>query len=221
MELELGAQQQDLSPSSQGGDSAATSILSTAEQILLSRGVADKIIKQNRLPELSEFDPIIGEASPTRWIAKYRPDVWTAEAHVGLGPFVISPEARVLNSYYERLKVVGGRRSNLISIEFSSLDPSLAGTVTQSIADIFLARSDLGQSAKIAERLTERRDSELGPILYGAFATVISAALLLFLVEAGVVGRLWSLLMRFRRGAVLFSICVLGVVRAGGIVHRT
>lgn len=205
-ELELGSRH-DGPPPSQSDDWAEAGIRSTVEQVLLSRGIADKVIKQNKLSELPEFDPILRGVSP----------VMAAAGLVGLiqDPFEATPYERILNSYYERLNVVGDPRSSIISIEFRSLDPFLARATAQSIAEIFLTRSDVRQAAKLLGSLTTRKDSALRIILSETVAATTLVALLLLLAKSGIAGRIWSLLVRFRYRVAGFSLSALALFALG------
>ena len=50
----------------------------------------------------------------------------------------MTPEERVLESYYERLTVFPVDKSRVISVEFQSADPELAARVANSVADNYL-----------------------------------------------------------------------------------
>ena len=54
-------------------------------------------------------------------------------------PLSMTPEERVLESYYERLTVFPVDKSRVISIEFQSADPELAARVANAVADNYLA----------------------------------------------------------------------------------
>ncbi|MEH2477816.1 succinoglycan biosynthesis transport protein ExoP [Nitrobacteraceae bacterium AZCC 2146] len=100
-------------------------------QLLLSRDLAREIIKKNKLAERPEFDPVLQGMSPVKTLL--------ALFGIGRDPFSMTPEERVLDSYYERLTAYAVDKSRVIVIEFQSYDPDLAARVANSIADGFLA----------------------------------------------------------------------------------
>ena len=99
-------------------------------QLLLSREVARAVIRKNNLEKLPEFDPVLRGVSPVRSLL----------ALFGLArdPFRMTPEERVLDSYYERLQAFAVDKSRVMVVEFQSRDPDLAARVANSIADEYL-----------------------------------------------------------------------------------
>ncbi|VIO73786.1 GumC family protein [Bradyrhizobium ivorense] len=113
-------------------------------QLLLSRDLARQIIKQNKLAERPEFDPVLRGFSPLKSVL--------ALFGIGRDPFTLTPEERVLDSYYERFQAFAVDKSRVIVVEFQSEDPDLAERVANSIADGYLvlqqaARQDQAKSA--------------------------------------------------------------------------
>ncbi|UWU89741.1 exopolysaccharide transport family protein [Bradyrhizobium sp. CB1015] len=106
-------------------------------QLVLSRDLAREIIKKNKLAERPEFDPVLQGISPLKSLA--------ALIGIGRDPFAMTPEERVLDSYYERLQAYAVDKSRVIVVEFQSADPDLAARVANSIADGYLV---LQQSAR-------------------------------------------------------------------------
>lgn len=100
-------------------------------QLVLSRELANEVIKKLKLAELPEFDPVLNGVSPLK----------TVLAFVGIGkdPLRQTPEERVLNSYYERLNVFPVEKSRVIGIEFQSESPVLAARVANAIAEGYLS----------------------------------------------------------------------------------
>ena len=215
VELEWVQDAQGSSPASKINDLAATTRMSTAEQILLSRGMFDKILKQHKLSELPEFDPILLGHSAAKWAVQYYSTIWAAESCFGAGPYLATPYERVLNSYRERLNVVADPGSHRILIEFRSANASLAEAVARSIADDFLVRADVGGSARIMGSATRRTNVELGTILDDTFVLILLAPLTLLLMKFDIVPWLWSLLWRFRGRTVAFSISILALWALG------
>ncbi|MDA9496654.1 GumC family protein [Bradyrhizobium sp. CCBAU 11357] len=99
-------------------------------QLVLSRDLAREIIKKNKLAERPEFDPVLQGISPLKSLA--------ALIGIGRDPFAMTPEERVLDSYYERLQAYAVDKSRVIVVEFQSADPELAARVANSIADGYL-----------------------------------------------------------------------------------
>ena len=113
-------------------------------QLLLSRDLAREIIKKNKLAERPEFDPVLRGFSPLKSLL--------ALFGIGRDPFSLTPEERVLDSFYERYQAYAVDKSRVIVIEFQSEDPDLAARVTNSIADGYLvlqqaARQDQAKTA--------------------------------------------------------------------------
>ena len=99
-------------------------------QLLLSRDLAREVIKENKLGEFPEFDPVLRGVSPLRSIL--------ALFGIVRDPFRMTPEERVLEAYYDRLTAYAVDKSRVMVIEFQSSDPDLAARVTNSIADGYL-----------------------------------------------------------------------------------
>jgi polysaccharide biosynthesis transport protein len=113
-------------------------------QLLLSRDLARDIIKRNKLADLVEFDPVLNGVSALRSLL--------ALIGIGRDPVSLTPEERVLDSYYDRFAAYAVDKSRVMVIEFQSRDPELAAKVANSIADGYLvlqqgARRDQAKSA--------------------------------------------------------------------------
>jgi polysaccharide biosynthesis transport protein len=113
-------------------------------QLLLSRDLARDIIKKNKLAELPEFDPVLQGLSPVKSLL--------ALFGIGRDPFLLTPEERVLDAYYDRFTAYAVDKSRVIVIEFQSRDPDLAARVANSIAEGYLvlqqgARQEQAKSA--------------------------------------------------------------------------
>ena len=106
-------------------------------QLMLSRDLARDVIKNLKLGEKPEFDPVLQGASPVRTILGL--------FGVGKDPTSQTPEERVLKSYFDRLSVYQVEKSRVIAVEFESEDPELAASVANAVADGYLS---LQQSAK-------------------------------------------------------------------------
>ena len=99
-------------------------------QLVLSRDLAREVIKKNGLAELPEFDPVLRGLSPLRSVL--------ALFGIGRDPFLMTPEERVMDAYFERLTAYAVDKSRVIVVEFQSRDPELAARVANSIADFYL-----------------------------------------------------------------------------------
>ena len=99
-------------------------------QVVLSRDLALRVIRQLKLGERPEFDPVLNGVSTSA----------TVLSLFGLGrePLRMTPEERVLEVYYARLNVFAIDRSRVISINFDSRDPDLAARVANAVADGYL-----------------------------------------------------------------------------------
>jgi polysaccharide biosynthesis transport protein len=99
-------------------------------QLVLSRDLARKVIKDLKLGERAEFDPVIHGVSPVRHMMSL--------IGIGKDPLKMSPEERVLEAYYERLIAFPVGKSRVISVEFSSADPELAALAANAVAQAYL-----------------------------------------------------------------------------------
>ena len=99
-------------------------------QLALSRDLARQVIKDLKLGERPEFDSTLRGVSLMRYSFGF----------LGLAkdPLSMTPEERVLESYFERLSVFPVDKSRVISVEFQSSDPELAARVANAVADNYL-----------------------------------------------------------------------------------
>jgi polysaccharide biosynthesis transport protein len=116
------------------GDRAAVDqeAVTSQAQIILSRDLAREVINKLKLGERPEFDPALSGVSPIKAVLGL----------IGLvkDPLSMTPEERVLESYYDRLTVTPVANSRVINIDFLSEDPELAAQVANAIADGYLVR---------------------------------------------------------------------------------
>ena len=112
--------------------------VSSQVQLVLSRDLARQVIKQLKLHENPEFDPVLRGIGPLRQVLMM----------VGLAkdPLRMTPEERILEVYYERLSVFPVDKSRVISVEFQSTDPELAAKIANAIAENYLV---LQQTVKL------------------------------------------------------------------------
>lgn len=111
--------------------------LTSQVQLVLSRQLALEVVKNLRLNERAEFDPVLRGISPLNYVLVL--------AGVARDPMRMTAEERVLRAYFERLTAYPVEKSRVIAVEFQSSDPELAARVVNAIADGYLA---LQQSAK-------------------------------------------------------------------------
>jgi len=100
-------------------------------QLLLSRDLARDVIAKLKLYQLPEFDPVLAGVSPFKAVL--------GTLGIIKNPLRMTPEERVLESYYDRLNVYAVEKSRVIVIDFMSEDPELAARVSNAIADAYLA----------------------------------------------------------------------------------
>ncbi len=106
-------------------------------QLILSRDLASIIIKKLKLAELPEFDPVLRGPSLLRSVLSL--------TGIIKDPMSMTPEERVLKSYFDRLQAFQVEKSRVIAIEFESEDAELAARVANAIAEGYLV---LQQAAK-------------------------------------------------------------------------
>ena len=100
-------------------------------QLALSRDLARQVIRDLKLGQLAEFDPVVNGVSPLTYALRL--------LGVGKDLFQMTPEERALEAYYERLKVYQVEKSRVIAIEFTSSDPELAAAAANKIAQSYVA----------------------------------------------------------------------------------
>ena len=106
-------------------------------QIVLSRPLALDVIGELKLNELPEFDPVLHGISTLRGLMQM--------AGISRDLLAMSPEERVLESWYDRLTAYPLDKSRVIVIEFQSGDPALAARVANAIADRYLRLQQSGR----------------------------------------------------------------------------
>ena len=104
--------------------------LTSQVQIVLSRHLALDVIKQLKLGDLPEFDPVLREPSTLHSILSM---LGIARDYAAM-----SPEERVLESWNDRLTAFSVDKSRVIVIEFQSWDSMLAAKITNAIASTYL-----------------------------------------------------------------------------------
>lgn len=99
-------------------------------QILTSRDLARRVIKIVGLQGNPEFDPLADGLGPLDRLLIL----------VGLkrDPTRLSPEDRILESYFDRLTVLSPMKTRVLTIEFSSRNPDLSAKIANTIAEQYL-----------------------------------------------------------------------------------
>ena len=130
-------------------------------QLVLSPDLARAVIAKLHLDKNPEFDPALNGVSPLKAFL----------GRLGLikDPTRMTPEERVLATYYDRLTVFAIDKSRVIVIDFLSQDPKLAADVANTIANEYLMRQRVakqeqaraavewysGEIAKLQQRVAE------------------------------------------------------------------
>ncbi|MET0630839.1 MAG: exopolysaccharide transport family protein [Xanthobacteraceae bacterium] len=99
-------------------------------QLILSRDLAREIIKKLKLAERPEFDSVLRRPGILQTVLRL--------TGIAKDPLQMTPEERVLKSYYERLAAFQVEKSRVIAIEFESEDPELAAQAANAIAEGYL-----------------------------------------------------------------------------------
>lgn len=113
-------------------------------QLLTSRDLARRVIKQLGLQGNVEFDPLAnGMGALTRVMVL-----------LGLqrDPTQMSPEDRILEKFGEKLSVLSPTKTRVLSVEFSSRNPDLAARGANAVADAYIemqqeAKRDIARTA--------------------------------------------------------------------------
>jgi len=126
-------------------------------QLLLSRELAREVIAKNKLATLPEFDPVLKGVSPLKSLL--------ALIGVVRDPLKMTPDERVMESYFARLTAYAVDKSRVMVVEFTSSDPELAARVANSVVEGYLvlqqaARQDQAKAASqwLAGEIDKLRD---------------------------------------------------------------
>ena len=114
--------------------------IATQVQIIQSRDIARQVIRELKLGERPEFDPVRNGVSPI--------GAFLSVLGFGRDRLKMTSEERVMEVYYERLTVSAVERSRVITIEFLSEDPELAAKVVNAIVDAYMK---MQQQAKLEQ----------------------------------------------------------------------
>lgn len=147
-------------------------------QLVASRDLARRAIKELGIEARPEFDPLTGGLGPA------------ARTLILLGfmrdPARMSPEERILKAYEDRLSVTAPSRTRLVTISFQSEDRDLAARAANRIADLYLemrANATQAGSGDSDARVVSRATAPSLPtfpnhgllLVFGASATFFTA----------------------------------------------
>ncbi|MGL4637754.1 MAG: GumC family protein [Beijerinckiaceae bacterium] len=113
-------------------------------QLVMSRDIARLMMQKFDLGSKREFDTLMDGVDPvTKTLIMFG---------VLDNPANVSPEERVMEKYFDKLKVFGKAKSRVLAIEFQSRDPELAAKMSQAIAEEYIrqleqAKKGTAQSA--------------------------------------------------------------------------
>ena len=99
-------------------------------QLIMSREIARTMIQKFDLIKNREFDPVLDGVDTATKVG----------VMLGLfnNPASTSPEERVLEKYFDKLKAFAVAKSRVIAVEFQSRDPVLASKISQAIAEEYI-----------------------------------------------------------------------------------
>lgn len=125
-------------------------------EVINSRNLASRVIEQNRLDQVAEFNPSLGAGGLwQRWLPSAR------RSQQGVRNLMV-------DLFLDRLQVKAAGRSRVIDISFQSSDPALAAQIANSVADLYLVEqletkfeATRRASEFLGDRLEQlRRDAE-------------------------------------------------------------
>jgi uncharacterized protein involved in exopolysaccharide biosynthesis len=104
--------------------------IATQVQVLQSRDIARQVIRELKLGERPDFDPVLSGVSSF--------SAFMSAIGLGRDRLKMTPEERVMDSFFDRLTVTAVERSRVITIEFQSGDPELSANVVNAIVDAYM-----------------------------------------------------------------------------------
>ncbi|MCB1521346.1 MAG: lipopolysaccharide biosynthesis protein [Hyphomicrobiaceae bacterium] len=122
--------------------------VNTHVRALMSPDLANRIAGQLKLGELKEFNNALGSVDSFD----------AAQRMIGLsGPRAGESEHdRVLNAFFKRLEVYAPKESRFIGVRFTSIDPELAASVANALAETYrqsLARQSVDETDEVQKAL--------------------------------------------------------------------
>ncbi len=116
-------------PRESGGVMDQDGVLSQV-QIITSRDIARTIVERFELGTRPEFDPLLKGVSPVT--------NFMVMLGVVSNPASVSPQERVLESYFDKLKAYAMAKSRVVAIEFQAKDAELAARLSNAIAEEYI-----------------------------------------------------------------------------------
>jgi len=115
--------------------------IATQVQILQSRDIARQVIRELKLTERPEFNPVLSGVS--------RIGAILSAFGLGRDQFKMAPEERAMEAYFARLSVSAVERSRVITVTFQSSDPELAAKIVNAIVDAYLRQTQIAKQEQI------------------------------------------------------------------------
>ena len=115
--------------------------IATQVQVLQSRDIARQVIRELKLTEQPEFDPVLSGVS--------RPSAILSAFGLARDQLKMSPEERAMEAYFARLTVTAIDRSRVITVAFQSADPELAAKIVNSILDAYLRQTQIAKQDQL------------------------------------------------------------------------
>jgi capsular polysaccharide biosynthesis protein len=140
-------------------DSSPSPVARSQVQLVASRDLARRAIKDLGIEAKPEFDPLargLGPASRALVLLGLKRD-----------PARLSPQERILQAYEERLSVTAAPEAKLVTIAFRSEDSQLAAAAANRIADLFIEmRGKPGEAPRtgIDARIVSRAKAPSDPM---------------------------------------------------------
>ena len=164
-----------------GGASGGTVPAAGQAQLIASRDLARRAIKDLRIEDNPEFDPVTQSLGPV------------SRALIFLGmlrdPARKSPEDRILEAYLDRLQVRTVGRGSLVTIIFQSQDRELAAKAANRIAELYLdMRADANVlPQKGGARIVSRATTPAQPLYPKKALLLLSGAAMLVMAFGALV----------------------------------
>jgi len=150
-------------------------------QLIASRDLARRAIKDLRIEDNPEFDPVAQNPGP----------VSRALIFLGLlrDPARKSPEDRILEAYLDRLQVSAPGSGSLVTINFQSQDRELAAKAANRIAELYLdMRADANAlPQKGGARIVSRATTPAQPLYPKKALLLLSGAAMLVMAFGALV----------------------------------
>ena len=125
-------------------------------QIVMSKDLALKVIREMGLAKKAEFDPLASGLNPLK--------AFIMAIGLSSDPRLVPLEERVVETYFKRLLVFPQGKSRVISIEFQSEDANLAAAIANRIAEEYLKREE-GAKSETSKVTSDWLDKAIAPLM--------------------------------------------------------